>query len=420
MAVPRRFRSSAWLTPRTLVLLAVLVILAGWVTRCSIVDQPVSDQAVSAIALDVESADSIKAGSPWRLAVTSVDGVDLDLLTADVWGPWGIRRVEVDVDVDDGVLEIPADLTTVSGRLSVLLDAGGAKATVTVDVGAGRAVDGIVPLAGPRSIVADGSHWTMVTAIPVDRFGNPVTDGTPVRLHVRRPDGAIELIDTEAAHLLAGVRVYSGTLAGRSTIRVSVDGATGPEVEVLEVPGPPASIELLPAGQTLRADGRMLVNVSTASLNDRFDNTLLDGTAVSVAMRGPNGAGQLTAVTIEGRAEFVVEAPRLPGKLELVAVVDGVSSAPLELDFVADVVDVPATARRVSDADRSSVLLEIGPVVTELGGFVPDGTAVTVIGSEVETAAEIRDGRAEIVVAAEPGEVLTIAVLGTQLEVVAP
>ena len=40
------------------------------------------------------------------------------------------------------------------------------------------AVDGAIPLAGPRSIVADFEHWTMVSAFPRDRYGNSVADGT--------------------------------------------------------------------------------------------------------------------------------------------------------------------------------------------------------------------------------------------------
>jgi hypothetical protein len=274
-------------------------------------------------------------------------------------------------------------------------------------------------------MIADLAHWTMVTATPRDRFGNSVADGTPVTLHVRRPDGTLDVIETEVADLLSGVRVFSGTTAGRSTIRVSVDGATGPEVDVLEVPGPPAVVELIEPNLDLRADGRMLVTIATGLLEDRFGNVLLDGTAASIDMSGPTGVGTLTGVTIDGRAEFVVEAPTSAGTIELRGVVDDVASAPLALTYAPAVVAVPARVARVDGSADSQVAVEIGPVLTELGGFVPDGTAalVSAASSSGETEAVtvvLRDGVGSVVFAAASGESVTVEVLGTRVELVAP
>jgi hypothetical protein len=401
---------------RALAAIGVGALVVAGVARCSAADEQIGTDRVLASSLSVDGPDTIAAGTPWRIVVDA----ELDSVTADVWGPWGVRRLEADVDAGTGIVELPGNLTRHSGRLSAVFTSGTSSASFDVAVVPGPAVDGIVPLAGPRSMVADGSDWTMVSAIAMDRFGNSVADGTPVRLHVRRPDGTIDLVDTVADLLLAGVRVDSGTLAGRSTIRVSVDGATGPEVEVLEVPGPPAVVELLEPGRPLRADGRMLVTIETGRLVDRFGNTLLDGTAASLAMSGPDGAGTLTAVTIDGRAEFVVEAPSRPGRVELAPVVDGVEGTPIELKFVTDIAAVPVEIRRVTDTEGSQYVIDVGPVVTELGGFVPDGTEVVVYGGSEPVSGELRDGVARLVVDAAEGDVFAVDVLGARTEVSAP
>lgn len=369
------------------------------------------DGPTSGVGLTVAGPSRLEAGTNWDLTVS---GHDADLATVDVWGAFGVRRLKVVVDGDR--LRIPADLTVQSGHLTASVSIGSATGVSTVDVDPTRAVDGIVPLAGPRSMVADGAHWTMVTAIPTDRFGNSVADGTPVRLHVRRPDGTTDLIDATVEHLLAGIRVPSTTTAGRSTIRVEVDGATGPEVEVSEVPGPPVDVDLERPATMLLADGRSLHSITTGRLVDRFGNELLDGTSVSYSVSGAAGAGTATSVTIGGRSELVIEAPPERGVVEVTATVDGVTSPALTLDFQPDVAAIPVAVDRADDR----VSIDVGPVLTGLGGYVPDGTDVTVSGDGVDAIAEVRGGLARLEVVAPTGTELVVEVLGVRTEVVAP
>jgi hypothetical protein len=364
--------------------------------------------------LVVDGPTSLDAGQPWSLAVERADGVGVGV---EVWGPWGVRRI--DVTVDDGTVTVPGFLTTTRGRLTALLTTDDAVGRATVTVVPGPAVDGIVPLAGPRSIVADGADWTMVTAIPTDRFGNAVADGTPVQIHRRRPDGSIGIVETAVDGLLAAERLTAGTAAGRSTIRVGVDTATGAEVEVLEVPGPPVVVELSVPEQPLRADGRRLVVIASAPLADRFGNQLLDGTAASVAIDGPLGVGTMTTVTIDGRAEFVLESPAQPGTVELRAIVDGVAAEPLTLEFVADIAALPVSVHSDS-GEGATVSLTVGPVTTSLGGFAPDGTSVHVQVGDDRVSAELRDGMATIEVDAVAGDLLVVEILGATTEVVVP
>lgn len=348
--------------------------------------------------IELAGPDAIEAGESWTFEVAAPE-IDADATaTVTVSGPWGSG--DLMADVVDGTITVPGSTMTRSGVSTATVQIREGTGTVSVAVEPGRAVDGTTPLAGPRSMVADLRHWTMVSAFPRDRYGNVIADGSQVDVVVRRPDGTVERVATEVRHLVAALRVFSTTVAGRSTFRVAVDGATGPEVEVLEVPGPPVAFALAENGPPLRADGRQLFVVTTDRLVDRHGNELLDGTAAVATMDAPNGRSTITSVTIDGTAEFVIETPTLAGPMSIDVVVDGVRSAPLRLDVAPDVTDLPVRVDVVDGLLR----VEVGPVVSGLGGFVPDGTeAEIVIGGRTETIALV-DGVGMLELPWPPGD----------------
>lgn len=389
-----------------------VVLVAAWFLARS-AWRPIEVAAPTPITL--EAASTVDAGAPWL--VTIVDPPSGAAIEADVITVWGARRLPTSA-AGTRTITVPGELTRRSGRLTVLVRSGSGVGTIAADVVPGEAVDGVTPLAGPRSIVADTEDWTMVTMFPRDRFGNSVVDGTPVAIFVRRPDGDVEQVTSEVQALYAAARVFSQTLAGRTALRVGAGSgrAVGQEVEVLEVPGPPTEVAIEPILLPLRADGRMLVTVRTGVLADQYDNVLLDGTLAVIRLDGPDGLGTLRATTIDGRVEFIVEAPAEPGELSVVVDVGGVVSEPARLDFLADVSALPVRVTRLVDAVR----VDVGDVLTTLGGFVPDGTAVSVRTPAGTTAGTLRDGAATLTVNAAPGERLEIEVLGVITDVEAP
>lgn len=378
--------------PRRLLLAAVgllAVIASGAVALTMLRAEPAVWTAPTE-SVRLEGPVTIDAGSAWNLVVDR----PISDATLTVTGPTGSTTIALSGTFDDVTVE--GYPTEQSGVLTAIVRTADAVGSASVLVEPGEAVDGITPLAGPRSMTADQEHWTMVTAFARDRYGNAVADGTIVEVIARHPDGSVESVDTGVEHLLAAVRVYSETLAGRTTLRIDAEGATGDEVEVLEVPGPPVTVDLEEPSIPLRADGRQLVEIRSEVLVDQYGNELLDGTVGVVQLFGPSGRGTLRAVTIDGRAEFVVEAPSTPGSLSLELTVDGVRSDSLVLNFGADVTDLPVDVVRDTDNNDGggAVTLTIGPVLTELGGYVPDGTVARVTGvdHELELEVVITDG----------------------------
>lgn len=403
---PRLVLAAAIAAAAAIALAAVVVLWPGSESAGRARQAPVS-------VVELAGPASIVAGEPWRIAV---DGVTDHVVDTTVVSPWGVRRLEPG-PVDDGVLVVPGELTRRSGLLSAVVIVGGVVATIDVDVAPGPPVDGAVPLAGPRSIVADGADWTMVTATPRDQYGNALPDGSAVDVVARRPGGGVDVIAAEMDSLLAAVRVTAGTLAGRTTLRIAAGGATGPEVEVLEVPGPPTDVVLVGPESPLRADGRTLTVVGTELLVDRHGNELLDGTVAVAHLSGPAGRATSRSVTIDGRVELVIEAPPVPGPLEVELTVDGVRSAPLVLDVVADVAAFDVDVARLRSG---RIRLTVGPVLTGLGGYVADGTEVVVSGPGRSATVALRDGIAVAELDAEPDAVLVVSVLGITREVAVP
>ena len=124
----------------------------------------------------------------------------------------------------------------------------------------------------------------------------------------------------------------------------------------------------------LSADGRALLEISTSVIADRFGNRLPDGHLVQLQSDGPKGVGVATASTIDGIARFRLLAPSRPGTVSIAVAVDGITGETAELTFTAAVSSIPIDIVR---DDSTGAVVQVGPVLDELGAVVTDGTPVT-------------------------------------------
>ncbi len=316
----------------------------------------------------------------------------------------------------DGVASFIVPSTLIDSGHSVTFEASTQTERGSIDqsVKVGEAAAGVTPVIGPRHMVADGQHSTTVSVLPVDIQNNSLPDDTTVVLSIRRPDGVEETITGTVQGLVAGITVPSGTKAGFTSVRVAIGKATGPESQVLEVAGPPMPFELETDGVTSVANGRSLIEIRTPRLVDKYANPIEDGTQVEVRGVSPDGPFKVSASTIDGRAVVRLRAPLRPGIIEAVATAAGVASKPLRLIVGNDVADYDVATRR----SGSSVSVTVGPITSGLGGFVPNGTPALITVSDGTTeSVEVRDGFAKVVVDAEPGDRISVEVLGRVREV---
>ena len=267
--------------------------------------------------------------------------------------------------------------TQQSGQVTLIAVAGDARGSADIVLQPGDPVEPVTPLIGGRSIIADGAHWSMVVGVPFDVFGNPVADGTPIRIQALHPGDHLEEKQVEVSHGLGWMKVFSGTQAGRTIISIQAGGAHGPEGDLSEVPGWPVDFSINPPPAQLPADGRQLITLSTSILRDKYNNILPDGTLVTFQVESSLGDRRvIPTFTIGGVAEAPLQAANQPEILNVWATLYGVESPHLQIGFTPGPAVGTFPLAASIDAQNQSIILQAGPLLGALGQYVPDGTVV--------------------------------------------
>ncbi len=378
----------------------VPALLAGYLLA-SIVPAP-SDSC--AVAIELHSASGLpEAGQRVEVDVTAL-GCDPDTATVTILAGLESERLRVELDGGRGRADVPGHLTRIAGELTVL--APGASATIALAPGA--PVDAVRPWVGPRTIVADGDDVAMAVAAPVDRYGNPVADGTGVTIHRLRQSGKGQQSGSTRSGLVWAT-FTSGTTADRAELWTTIDLDQSERVAIHEIPGPAAAVEIEPLADSIpAADGRSVVGLKTRVLADPNGNVLPDGIGGRFVVTGPGGSQVFPGVVTSGRLRAGWVVPGRPGTFAVTAEVQGRRSPSFPAKLAGAVDRLDASARITAEGVR----VEVGPVRHIEGGLVADGTPVTIGG--VTTA--LSAGWAEVVLAAGTGPV-DVSVLGHESRV---
>jgi hypothetical protein len=368
----------------SLIPLMVLCFLSIGVTACDREEAAeAAPPSVAATALRLDAPSQIAAGEALALRVytTPPNATTPILLIAQ--GTFGFYPLRLTPDAGRAHFTIPPVQTRHAGIVTLRATADGVLATTTVEITPGPVADPVLPLVGPRSIVADGEHWTMAVTTPRDALGNPVAEGTTLTLYAQHPTApelppatGLELIPTRTRNLLSWARIYSRTRAGRLLISATAGGGHSPERVVLEVPGPPLPFTLHAEPLTAPADGQQWIRLHSDQITDQYGNILLDGAnATILAAMPPDAVRTLPATTVDGRIYTTLQAPARSGFMFVRAWIGGASSLPIMLTFTPGPAVTTIALQSAWRAD--GIELTAGPLVGDRGQFVPDGTEVT-------------------------------------------
>ncbi len=366
-----------------------LWLLMGLLLSCRASAPPVNTemavQTVAVQALQIDAPSELAAGQPLTIVVhsTPLTATGEILLTAQ--GSFGYLPQRATLAAGRAVFTLRPLHTQRAGMVQLIARSGAVAASQDLSIDPGPAVDPLLPLIGPRSIVADGKDWTMAVLAPRDEFDNPVAAGTTVIIRAQHPilPGAepatgLAIVRTQTQHLLAWAPIASRTRAGRMLIAASAGSSHSPERFVMEVPGQPQPFIIQADQLTVPADGRQVVRLESEPITDRYGNQLFDGTHVTIlAAMAAGEVRTLPALTIDGRVYATLQAPSQPGPMYVRAWIDGVSSNLLQLDFTPGPAVQPIKV--VTQMTSEGVVITAGPLVGQLDQFIPDGAAVTFI-----------------------------------------
>lgn len=280
-----------------------------------------------------------------------------------------------------------AGLRTTSSGTSIMQTAGSSDAAIL--------------FAGPKSIVA-GIEPGHAVAIGLDIFGNMV-DGVPTQfvlgfgeaVSVSTEDGIADVLFTpppQSGVFLAGADV-GGVQSSRADYRVTAHLAT---VQPQFAPG---DATVLPES---------FAQISTDQLVDGYGNIVDDGVGLNVLMQDERGQTTLIpSVVRDGAARSNLLTRDISGNISAELAMAGTRAGGLR--FVIEDMRLKDTGAFAMWAEPSirAVHLRIGPLETDAGYLVPDGTSAfvtlrTATGSQQDSQGWVLDGYVSFVLRLGP------------------
>jgi len=313
--------------------------------------------------------ESLYAGSKLSIKLPQ-NTPNCQLLLNSSWGTWWLDLSKYEFNIPDSVMMQSGLLD-----LSLFYDKN-LIAEAQIFIKPLQPFEPLETFLGSKSIIADGGeHWSMITAIPTDKFINPVYENTPVHFSFKRPNGTFEAYDIPTKHLVSFKKIYSQQKVGKTIISIKAANAAGKEKELLEISGYPRPFNIENDELYLYADARQYFKLKTGIIKDKFENVVSNGTLVSINIKDTDGSNrQLTSYTIGGIARLMVQNPNKAGTMQISANIYGdVESNQLNIKFQETIKDFKISYNKQTE------VLKIGPLIGAMGQYIADGAEVEVI-----------------------------------------
>jgi hypothetical protein len=219
-------------------------------------------------------------------------------------------------------------LRTQYGRASAELTSGHVPGTAVVSAvsGESQAETLVEFVSGPADeVILDAwpeaptvGETVALTVTVRDALGNRVADGYPVALTTDLGVVSPTVSSTELGRVHAE---WSSRISGSGVVTVTADAASA-SLSRSFAPGEPWSVTLIPERSRIGVLGE--VTVVTATVRDRFGNSVEDHTAVRFSASGGSVSPD-AATTIEGTARTRYSSGAVPGSYEVAAVAGAAS-----------------------------------------------------------------------------------------------
>lgn len=236
-------------------------------------------------------------------------------------------------------------------------------------------IDYIESYFGPRIILAGGEDFSMLTAVPVDEYDNPMPDDTRIEVHENFKE-LQKLHEQYTFDFVSYRRFYSYDQTGKITVSMNSDNGVTTKEKTSDIyPFTPKDFTIEQSKEHNFADGNEVVSIKTSIIEDIYGNIIQNGTMVHYQIVSGSGK-QLAAYakTVKGIATTKIQHPYTQDSWSIQAFIPGLAeSNTLEINFEQIAFDFPVT---FSNENRKVV---VGPIKSYMGQLLPNGTTVTLI-----------------------------------------
>ncbi len=279
---------------------------------------------------------------------------------------------------EENIFNVPEFLARKAGILSWKFINGNSIEAGEIQINPKEELHNIETYFGPRSIQAGNTDYSMLVNIPVDKFDNPLADGTAVEVS-EYFNGNQKTEDIKMENLFAWKNIYSREKAGNILVGASCKDLQTGEMTSMIYPSTATDFEVYISREHDFADGNQVMSLKTSILKDNFGNTVSDGTLVDfVIANAGNNILKTSAGTIDGVASAKILHPEKAENWQVKAVVTGMAeSGIIAVKFKPVMEDFKV------NYDRENRKIKVGPLKSFLGQLIPDGATVSL---------EIRNG----------------------------
>lgn len=224
---------------------------------------------------------------------------------------------------------------------------------------------------GPRSIQAGDRDFSMLVAIPTDKFDNPTPDNTTVDI-AEFFLGDLQNTTQFTENMFSWKNIFSKHTSVKILVGVESNDIQTKELVSFVYPSTARDFKILAQREHNFADGNQIASIKTTILKDEFGNIVSDGTMVNFIIT--NNAGTIlesSAGSIDGIATVKVLHPSEEDSWEIQANVTGMAQSDiLQLNFKAALEDFPIILLEYEK------ILKVGPIKSFMNQIIPDGAEV--------------------------------------------
>ena len=234
----------------------------------------------------------------------------------------------------------------------------------------------IYTLTGPKTINADGRDASMVVNVPEDKYGNVVKEGTPIFYEsVSKSKNETKNIVPIRDQLSYSI-IMSDVKATSQFIGITDLKNSALEQRVDFVPQWPEQISINHDDYYPYANNKNFVDIKTDILLDKNNNKVNEGTYIRYIVTDHNGQKSLyNSLVVDGISRVRIKNPDKPSTYIVYAQsYNGVTSNQLQLQFASDIESIKYY---LTDST-----LVIGPLKSQLGQLISEGTKVDLIINE--------------------------------------